>query len=81
MDRKVRGQGTGIGLAVTHELVKLMGGTIDVSSQQGVGTEFTLLVPVSRDAQKYDASHSKCSMPLRYFKSKMSQISHFIGQR
>ena len=35
-------EGTGIGLALVHELVKIHGGTIQVASQQGAGTQFTI---------------------------------------
>ncbi len=38
--------GTGIGLALTRELVELMKGTITVESEPGVGTEFVLCLPV-----------------------------------
>lgn len=38
-------EGTGIGLALVHELVKLQGGTIDVTSEVGVGTTFTVSIP------------------------------------
>ena len=43
------GEGTGIGLALTQELVKLMDGTIDVKSVLGEGTEFTVELPIRRD--------------------------------
>ncbi|MBE6908601.1 MAG: amino acid permease [Ruminococcaceae bacterium] len=33
-------QGTGLGMAITKSIVDLMGGTIDVETEQGKGTEF-----------------------------------------
>jgi len=38
-------EGTGIGLALTRELVKLLGGEISVTSEPGVGSEFTVRLP------------------------------------
>ena len=38
-------EGSGIGLALVHELVRLHGGTASVKSQVGVGTSVTLRVP------------------------------------
>lgn len=45
------GEGSGIGLSFTHELVKLMGGTISVESEPGRGTAFTITLPVFRKAK------------------------------
>ncbi len=40
--------GTGIGLALTKELVEYMGGTITVSSQEKQGSLFTVLLPIQK---------------------------------
>lgn len=48
--------GTGIGLALTKELVHLLQGTISVESIKGEGSEFKVLLPVTRNAPLSDAS-------------------------
>ncbi|MEZ4959431.1 MAG: ATP-binding protein [Saprospiraceae bacterium] len=46
--------GTGIGLALTKELVKLMNGEISVSSQVGKGTAFSVWLPITKQAPFQD---------------------------
>jgi len=42
--------GTGLGLSVSERIIKNHGGSIQVDSQVGVGTEFTLTLPVAQCA-------------------------------
>ncbi|NUO02632.1 MAG: helix-turn-helix domain-containing protein [Saprospiraceae bacterium] len=42
--------GTGLGLTLTRELVKLLGGSLDVQSEQGKGAEFRVQLPVWNNA-------------------------------
>jgi two-component system NtrC family sensor kinase len=41
------GKGTGLGLSVCYGIIDSMGGTMTVSSEKGVGTTFTIYLPIA----------------------------------
>lgn len=43
-DRKTKFGSSGLGLAITKRIVEMMNGFISVTSEKGVGTEFTVMV-------------------------------------
>ena len=47
-------EGTGLGMPITKGIVTLMGGTIDVATTQGAGTEFVVRLPLA------PADEAKC---------------------
>jgi signal transduction histidine kinase len=51
--------GAGLGLALTKRLCQMMGGTIAVRSERGVGTSFTIEIPVARPCAGTGASSVK----------------------
>ena len=58
-----REESTGIGLALTRELAKLMGGAIEVQSEPGQGASFTLQLPITNQAP-IQADSGPLHMPL-----------------
>jgi PAS domain S-box-containing protein len=52
-------EGTGIGLSLVQELVKLQGGTIEVESREGVGTRFSVFMPLGVKHETFPADPHK----------------------
>ena len=44
--------GTGLGLAISYRIIEEHGGNISVSSKQGVGTKFTIRIPVNANGRE-----------------------------
>src|SRR5579863_4682324 len=44
---KPTGQGTGLGLSLSYDIIKAHGGEIKVETKEGEGTEFVILIPAS----------------------------------
>ena len=55
--------GSGLGLAVAHSVMKRHNGHIDVDSEVGVGTTFTVYIPASTESPASPAEH-KTTVPV-----------------
>ena len=56
-------KGTGLGLAVSRKILREHGGDIEVQSQVGTGSEFTLQVPI-KSPLNLDMSGTGSDMPM-----------------
>jgi len=59
------GQGTGLGLSVSHGIIKKHGGSIEVASKPGKGTVFTIFLPdnpASQDSERNTPEQKKIAL-------------------
>jgi PAS domain S-box-containing protein len=79
--------GTGLGLTISRRLVELMGGTLEVSSEVGVGSRFSfeLTVPVATEPAAVPAAHARktiqlVSRPLRILVAEDNRINQAVAR-
>lgn len=74
-DSSIRyGEGSGIGLALVKELVKLMQGEINVTSKVEEGTEFTLILPITKLAPKFKSFAQQANFDTTSSQSKVKVL-------
>lgn len=49
---KPQGEGTGIGLSICYRVIEKLGGRMNVKSKEGVGTTFSIYLPIGNGRQK-----------------------------
>ena len=76
-----RGEGTGIGLALTKEFVELMNGAIGVKSLSGKGSEFTIQIPITNKAIQTKDGHLQLDSNLFVFSSEDEYIQQISDDK
>ena len=66
-DARSKFQGTGMGMPIVKSLIELMGGTIEISSEVGVGSTFNVQIPLDIDKnpqarERTDGQANSCSL-------------------
>lgn len=66
-DARSKFQGTGMGMPIVKSLIELMGGTIEISSEVGVGSTFSVQIPLDIDKdpqarERADEQADSCSL-------------------
>jgi two-component system NtrC family sensor kinase len=59
---KALGKGTGLGLSIVYGIIKMHRGQIHVSSQVGVGPDFTITLPINLPKGELSTGHNSASM-------------------
>ena len=79
--RKFNTIGTGIGLSLTKDLVKLHEGTIRVDSEEGKGTEFTVRLPIDRSYYREEQIDEGIVLPMQKTANDYEQQEETINTR
>ena len=72
-------EGTGIGLSLVRELVKLLDGEIKLHSEQGIGSEFTVIIPWIKMPMSEEEDKRKTPTESRVASYTMEARKWFVG--
>ena len=70
--------GTGLGLALTRDLVRLHKGTINCESEEGKGTTFNLKIPITKETFRPDQIDEKHEIDLTVPKDTITDITSMV---
>lgn len=79
-------QGAGLGLTISMQTVRLMGGNMNVESEEGVGTTFHFCVTLGKEAPPHDdevaaESHTAPTLPRRILVAEDDETTAFCIRR
>jgi signal transduction histidine kinase/DNA-binding response OmpR family regulator len=69
-------EGNGIGLTIVKEYVYLLGGKIDLQSEEGKGTKFMIMLPIANDAPVIDIEDQLDNSHLSTHEDRMEVDDH-----
>lgn len=73
--------GTGLGLVVTSRLIEIMNGSIDLISEEGLGTTFTIVLPLEVGIESEEYEKKTTSIPLIREKQRIAIIEDVPQER